>query len=440
MKIFLLFLMILSTSLISAQNSKIKVYFTKPVNSPITSILPGITVSNMDDTIVSYIDKAVTTLDIAVYDNGSSKIVTAINNAYYRGVIVRYISTAITLNTALIGLDWHIPVLKRLGTDVMHNKFVIINASSTTNSYLLTGSMNYTSSNMFDDYNNFVIIQDKALAQAYTTEFEEMWGGSSSNFNLISSRFGAQKMDNTPHSFNINGTNVELYFSPSDATSNHINDALLSCNHTAKFAMFTFIDNTLGNTMINLHNAGKEVNGIIENINFIGSEYQALKASGIDVLAHDMIPNSFHHKYAVVDASNADSDPLVITGSHNWTNSAENNNDENTLIIHDQYVASQYSDEFQTRFNDILFYDIEDVQSNIDINVFPNPTNKSIQWTSKNNLMKLISITTIFGEKIKNVNFNTLSNNVDISTLPNGIYVATFYNETNYFYIKIVKQ
>jgi len=432
--------MIICSSFISAQNSKIKVYFTKSVNSPITSISPGITVSNIDDTIVSYIDKAITTLDIAVYDNGSSKIVTAINNAYSRGVVVRYISTAITLNTALLGLDWHIPVLKRLGTDVMHNKFVIINASSTTNSYLLTGSMNYTNSNMFDDYNNFVIIQDNALAQAYTTEFEEMWGGSSTNFNLINSRFGAQKMDNTPHLFNVNGTNVELYFSPSDATSHHINEALLSCNHTAKFAMFTFIDNTLGNTMINLQNAGKQVTGIIENINFIGSEYQVLKTSGIDVLAHDIIPNSFHHKYAVVDALNVDSDPLVITGSHNWTNSAENNNDENTLIIHDQYVANQYLNEFQTRFNDILFYDIEDIQNNMSVCIFPNPTAKYIQWTSDNNLIKLIDITTIFGHKVENVIFNETQNTADFATLSSGIYIAKFYNGLNYFYLKIVKQ
>jgi hypothetical protein len=57
-----------------------------------------------------------------------------------------------------------------------------------------------------------------------------------------------------------------------------------------------------------------------------------------------------HHKYAIVDQSDADSDPVVITGSHNWSNSAQFRNDENTLIIHSQDLANQYYQEFVNRY------------------------------------------------------------------------------------------
>ncbi len=45
-------------------------------------------------------------------------------------------------------------------------------------------------------------------------------------------------------------------------------------------------------------------------------------------------------------------DPLVITGSHNWSSSAENDNDENTVIIHSGAVARQYVQEFAQRYSE----------------------------------------------------------------------------------------
>ena len=44
-----------------------------------------------------------------------------------------------------------------------------------------------------------------------------------------------------------------------------------------------------------------------------------------------------HDKFAVIDVNGAD--PVVITGSYNWTASGADDNDENTLIIHNPQVA-----------------------------------------------------------------------------------------------------
>jgi len=57
-----------------------------------------------------------------------------------------------------------------------------------------------------------------------------------------------------------------------------------------------------------------------------------------------------HHKYLIVDNSDPSSDPLLLTGSHNWSSSAEYRNDENTLIVHDATIANIYYQEFTERF------------------------------------------------------------------------------------------
>jgi len=65
-----------------------------------------------------------------------------------------------------------------------------------------------------------------------------------------------------------------------------------------------------------------------------------------------LFPNqsaALHRKYAIVDAENINSDPLVVTGSHNWITVVEERKDENSLIIHDVDITNLYLQEFTTR-------------------------------------------------------------------------------------------
>ena len=57
----------------------------------------------------------------------------------------------------------------------------------------------------------------------------------------------------------------------------------------------------------------------------------------------------FHHKYLISDPENGDSDPTVLTGSHNWSNAGEQRNDENTVVVHDLNIANQFHQEFAAR-------------------------------------------------------------------------------------------
>ena len=136
--ITLLFLLLGS---IFSKAQSIKAFFNHPVNLTASSFTDGVYSPNLEDTIVSLINKANETIDIAVWDNGSTKIVNALNNALLRGCVVRYITSSNSLNTALSALNSNIPVLTRqasLNTNVMHNKFIVLDSKT-----VFTGSMNF---------------------------------------------------------------------------------------------------------------------------------------------------------------------------------------------------------------------------------------------------------------------------------------------------------
>jgi cardiolipin hydrolase len=52
-----------------------------------------------------------------------------------------------------------------------------------------------------------------------------------------------------------------------------------------------------------------------------------------------------HHKYAVIDEA------VVVTGSFNWTTQAVKNNNENVLFIENDFVAKEYSNNFENMWN-----------------------------------------------------------------------------------------
>jgi len=370
--------------------------------------------SGFADTIAAYMDLAQNSLDICVYNASSSIIASAINAAYNRGVTVRYIADDDALNSMLNLLDPNISIIYRdpSPAGIMHNKFIIVDANSTNNSWILGGSTNWTSpSNLLNDYNNMVFIQDEAIAKAYTLEFEEMWGGV----------FGNNKSDNTPHKFLADGKLVEVYFSPSDQTTSHILETIENVDNTLEFGLLSFTRDDLGQAVIDKDiEFGVTVRGIIEQENGTGSEFATLAAASVDVRSHTGVTHTFHHKYLIVDANSISADPIVLTGSHNWSNNAENNSDENTLIIHDAITANIYLQEFEKRWCELeiggcISSGINDLIS-VEVSVFPNPSTGLVQVKSdlaieKINLHmidgKLISTTTdtVLEIKIKGIYF-----------------------------------
>lgn len=446
-----------STGLYStASNSSgaMKVYFTHQVDGGFSSgPFPfGTSGAAIEGEIIKRINEAQTSIDASIYNINRTTIVNALNEAYNRGVIVRYIADNETANLALSDPTPDFPIIRGNADGLMHNKFFIFDADDTDNSWILTGSTNMTEQNIANDYNNAIFIQDEALAKAYTIEFEEMWGTDQPDPGVFSVLFGSQKANNTPHLFSVNGIEIESYFSPSDNTTIGIANSIASADSELQFSLLTFTNNELGNAVLAAHNRGVETRGIVDNINDQGSEYDYLLSNGVNI-SMDNTTKSTHHKYCIVDANDLNSDPLVVLGSHNWSGAAETRNDENTLIIHDERIANLYLQEFEARWceaqsgTDCITSTKEADLFEHGFEVYPNPTinqaNVKLTINTINDLtLQLIDGLgrTIQSEVRKNV-IGQYQTSFDLTGLPPANYFikATVGEETSILNVSLMK-
>ena len=371
----LLLILFITLSLSPAfAGNKIRFYFNKPVDTTVSTGKNAVYLRNcIADTLVAYLNRAHYSLDICMYDFEKTlsynidtldtvfapKIAASIDSAYTRGVKIRYIYEASNANTGLSLIDTaHIHTLgSPQGTNytIMHNKFVIIDAKSPDHNAptVWTGCLNWYYEQFNWDYNNVVTIQDSALANAYTSEFNMMWGDTGIIPNPATSKFGMFKTDLGNHTFNIDGNLVELYFSPSDGTDSHIQSTIMTADKDLYFGMYTFTVNTDANLISSKSVAGVYVAGVDDSWSNGYGPYSIFTSGlGSNFKVYNEAPDTiFHNKYMIVDPSDTCSDPLVLTGSHNWTNSANTHNDENTLIIHSASAANQYYQYFKATFN-----------------------------------------------------------------------------------------
>ena len=438
----------------SSSTGEINVYFNTPVNQSVATETIAQNIGNaMEDTLIAYINRARETIDFCIYNfnnSGLSDVSAALNNAYARGVKIRFITSGSTSHPGTNDLNPGIKVLESpFGSEdgIMHNKFAVFDALATNQNipWVWTGSLNISYDQVNTDAQNILFIQDKSLALAYLTEFEEMWGGSDSSPNLSNSKFGSDKTDNTPHEFLIGGKRVECYFSPSDNTNQKIIDAIKTADNDLNIETMLITRTDLAMAVKNSFNRGAEVHVInnyindnSETVNNILSELPPGK-----FIFDDVANGILHHKLAIIDANFASSDPQVITGSHNWSNSANDRNDENTLIIHSANIVNQFFQQFAYRFAENggnLYVLAKKIQNN-PLNVFPNPATTSIQIRS-NVSIKRINMFNLSGICC----FEDFGNNmqqaeINIQHLPGGVYilkVETSGAQTSTF--KIVKK
>ena len=342
---------------VSESSGDIHVYFTGSVDTSVALDEQALSLgTSMNDTIASWIASAQSTLDIAVYNFNNSALEAALNQAAANGIAIRYIYEGQNANFSLGALNDAIVTHPRTDGEGsgMHNKFIVGDADNPETAFVLTGSTNWTTAQLNTDLNNVIVIEDQSVARTYRIEFEEMWGSSGTMPDASNSKFGAEKSDNTPHQFLVGGSAVEVYFSPSDGTNARILECIDETNYDLEFALLAFTRDDLSEAIQEMGST-PFINpiGAIEEVNTTGSEYDALLNQGINVYSHQGVPHSLHHKYCIIDHDEPGADPVVITGSHNWSSTAENVNDENTVIVHDARVANLYHQEFRGIINAI---------------------------------------------------------------------------------------
>ncbi len=318
--------------------SRFDVYFTQPGTTNTNGLDPI-----LDDALVSLIGGAQNTIDIAIFELDRQNVVTALLSARSRGVNVRMVGDEDNAGesgyTQLAAEG--VPMRNRPpGSTFMHNKFVVVDGR-----YVWTGSTNLTDSNVLRNNDNALIIESTTMAAAYTAEFNEMFTGQ---------RFGGSKNDVlTSNTTTVNGALVEYYMGPKEALLNQLLARLGTADVSVHFMVFAFTRDDLREALIAKKNAGVKVMGVFDQLQAGGpyAEDVAIASAGIPSWIdgnNNSIGNGggiLHHKVMIIDG-NSTSDPMVITGSTNWTEAADSENDENMVIIHSRDLARLYLQEF----------------------------------------------------------------------------------------------
>jgi phosphatidylserine/phosphatidylglycerophosphate/cardiolipin synthase-like enzyme len=305
------------------------VHFTDPTGPSAPTLRGG-----PDAVLAEAIDAARYSVDVAIYRLDLWSIRDALIRAHKRGIIVRVITDSDHENEAEI-VDLKASGILVIGDrrePLMHHKFVVIDGID-----VWTGSMNFTVSGAYRNNNNLIRIRSSRVGQDYLREFEEMF---------LEDRFGALSEADTPYPrLTIDGIQVEVYFSPDDDIADRIVEVLHSAEEKIEFMVYTFTSDVLAEALLERAQVGVEVRGVIERdqASNLGSDYQRFIQAGLDVRL-DSNPRNMHHKVIIIDGS------IVITGSYNFSRSAEEDNDENVLILYDVRVSEEYLIEFTRIF------------------------------------------------------------------------------------------
>ena len=438
-----------STASDPASTGKFEVYFNKPVDNSFA--MPGNNaVGDVDlkTRLGQRIDSASYSIDLAMYSfNEVTQIKDKLINALIRGVKIRMVydhrdGSIQALVQDLINAGVRVQQRPQ-GSNIMHNKFFIFDArndNSFRDDWLWTGSANITNEQFYTDAQNVIFIQDQALCNTYTREFEEMWGSHNEINNPSNAKFGTSKQDNTPHVFNINGRKVECYFSPSDNSSTQIENMIeFNTNKSIFFCAFAFTRFNIANKMKAQFNPpAKMVRGVFDDGNATdpSSVYSEMKGIGGSIPWNPPAPvyldgqtGLMHSKYILIDSDMPSSNPIVQTGSFNYSTAATTGNDENLLLIYDSLIANQYLQDFAKRYTLAGgSIDIQQISSVIPDDYvlgqnYPNPFNPVTSITYSIPVSGSVSLI-VYDVLGKNV--MTLVNEQQSATSGAGTYKVTF--------------
>ncbi|HAC64754.1 MAG TPA: competence protein ComE [Cyanothece sp. UBA12306] len=261
------------------------------------------------------------------------------------------------------------------GSGLMHHKFMVID-----NKIVITGSVNFTPSGTHGDLdksltrgnaNNLLKINSAEIARAFTEEFNLMWGDGVGG--KLDSKFGVKKRARSPKNFTVGNSIVTLKFSPNstkddwhNTTNGLINKTLNRSYQSVDLALFVWSEQKLVNTLEKKHNQGLQIRALVDSefafrsysevLDILGvalsdnCQYETDNQPWVNPIDSAGVPeletgDKLHHKFAIIDQN------LIITGSHNWSQSANRQNDETLLIIENPIIAAHYQREFERLYS-----------------------------------------------------------------------------------------
>jgi phosphatidylserine/phosphatidylglycerophosphate/cardiolipin synthase-like enzyme len=133
--------------------------------------------------LISQINKAESSIDIAIYSFTNNSIADALVEAKERDVKVRivfdYLQASAEYSLDELVEAEGIAIKIRKGSGSMHNKFIVIDGEK-----IMTGSYNYSRNADERNDENLIFILDAILAGEYAAEFNEIWASAKTRSEL----------------------------------------------------------------------------------------------------------------------------------------------------------------------------------------------------------------------------------------------------------------
>lgn len=295
---------------------------------------------NTDKDLFRLIRRAKHHLDGAFYDIEELTVVDELIRAHERGVRVRLVTDSDNLvdktdpgkpREAIERLRAAgIPVVDDQRSAIMHHKFLVIDHHT-----VWSGSTNLTPTSLWRHNNNALTIRSTPIATAFSAEFERLFErhefGSSTRL-FATPVFTTDTADGQ----------VQAFFSPRGGGREAVVRELGRARRSIKFMTFSLTDQGIGDVMRFKAQAGVSVTGVFDRWLAAGaaSLYPVFRQAKMKVFL-DGNEALMHHKVIVIDQS------TVITGSYNYSENAEVNNNEAFFIFRgNRALATAYGEEF----------------------------------------------------------------------------------------------
>ena len=257
------------------------------------------------------------------------------------------------------------------GSGLMHHKFAIVDGTTA-----IVTSANFTTSSIHGDFqspnsrgnaNNLLKITSPEFAIGLLEEFDIMWGDGPGG--KPDSVFGVKKPPRQIPPLQLGDNRITVQFAPTrakvpfdESVNGLIGKTLATAKSSIDLALFVFSEQRLVNEIQTIHQQGTKVRSLIdpsfayryysEALDMLGvtlpdrrCKYEPGNRAWQNPIATVGVPqlppgDKLHHKFAIID------DRTIITGSHNWSASANEQNDETLLVITNPTVAAHFVREF----------------------------------------------------------------------------------------------
>ncbi|MDN5360728.1 MAG: hypothetical protein PWQ84_1791 [Thermotogaceae bacterium] len=251
------------------------------------------------------------TLDICVYSISDEEIINAIEKKVQEGICVRICTdNAYPLNMENVNIVYD-------SGGLMHNKYMISDER-----LVWFGSTNLTPTSLEDHENNIIISDDIKLIQTFQNHFDQ----------CLSGLFKTERAEM--------GSPV-LKFSPEEDCFDFLLSELSKAQKTVYIAMFAFSDNRIAHYLKVLSSKGVKIHILVDKDWNLSSIY-----SDIDDMARyasvrmDVSEALLHEKFIIID------ERVLLTGSYNYTASAQTRNDEFLYKSKDRTLVKRFTQHF----------------------------------------------------------------------------------------------